>query len=78
MKLAAHGGESLRVNRMSSNRRGFFQANWAVEESSQSLRGAIIEPADSAWPIHRSVSITPTCTLRIPERSGRSGSCLGG
>jgi hypothetical protein len=46
MKLPAHGGDSLRVNRISSNRRGFFQANWAVEESSQSLRGAIIEPAD--------------------------------
>lgn len=46
IKLPAHGGESLRVNGISSNRRGFFQANWAVEESFQSLRGAITEPTD--------------------------------
>ncbi len=46
MKLRAHAGNSLRLNRVSSNRRGFFQATWAAEGSSHSLRAAIIEPSD--------------------------------
>jgi hypothetical protein len=46
MKLPAHAAGSLRVGRISPNRRGYFQASWATEESSHSLRGAIIEPAD--------------------------------
>lgn len=47
LKLPAHAGNSLSVNRISPNRRGFFQANWTVKESTQSLRGAVIESADA-------------------------------
>lgn len=46
MKLSAHAGNSLSVSRITPNRRGFFQASWAAEGNTTSLRGAIIEPAD--------------------------------
>jgi len=55
MKLPAHAGESLYVKRISPHRRGFFE-QLAAEESSYSLRSAIIEPADESLPIHRSDS----------------------
>ena len=46
MKLPAHAGGTLRVSRITPNRRGSFQAHWAAGENQYSLRGAIIEPAD--------------------------------
>ena len=46
IKLPPHSGGSLTVDKVSRDQRGFFQATWASEESSQSLRCAILEPAD--------------------------------
>ncbi|MHC1769118.1 MAG: hypothetical protein AB9869_33355 [Verrucomicrobiia bacterium] len=47
LNLPAHAGDLVDVKQVSPNRGGFFQANWTTEEDSHSLRGAIIEPADS-------------------------------
>ncbi len=47
LNLAAHAGDSAAVERVGPNRGGFLRANWITDEDSQSLRAAIIEPADA-------------------------------
>jgi hypothetical protein len=46
LRLSPHTGDSLRVNGIGRNRRGFYRATWTAEEGSQSLRGAVIDAAD--------------------------------
>lgn len=48
LEVPARAGGNLRVSGVNTGVRGFFQANWAAGESSSSLRGAIIEPADES------------------------------
>ena len=46
LRLPAHSGASLALNNVCPNQRGFLQASWAADTSSNSLRCAMIEPAD--------------------------------
>ncbi len=46
MKLAAHASGSLALRNVVPNRLGFFQASWAAGTGANSLRCAIVEPAD--------------------------------
>jgi len=46
MKVPTHASGSLAVQTVSPNRMGFFQASWSADTGSNSLRCAIIEPAD--------------------------------
>ncbi len=47
LTLPARSGGSVVLGNINSDRRGFFQASWSAPTSSNSLRCAIIEPADA-------------------------------